>query len=144
VWSLRSGHQLTQLSGHEGPIACLALAPTGAILASGSWDGTLKLWNIYESSCIDTFAHACDVLDVSFRPDGKELCTCATNGMLAFFISSFLFHPITITQVTFTSGMSKRASNGERSRVGEICPLAEDRVMPEPLNRCLMRHTSQQ
>ena len=89
VWSLQTGRLLDVLSGHEGPIACLDFTSastsngsqgSSSVLASGSWDGTLKLWNIYENQCIETFEHGCDVLACSFRPDGKEFATCTTNG----------------------------------------------------------------
>ena len=82
VWSLQTGRLLDVLTGHEGPIACLDFSPTSSTLASGSWDGTLKLWDVYKNSCIETMEHGCDVMAVSFRPDGKEICTSATNGNL--------------------------------------------------------------
>jgi periodic tryptophan protein 2 len=72
------------LAGHEGPVACLDFSKGGAMLASGSWDGTLKLWDVYKNSCIETMEHGCDVLAVAFRPDGKEVCTTATNGIIYF------------------------------------------------------------
>eukprot|EP00596_Hydrurales_sp_CCMP1899_P003442 CAMPEP_0119050586 /NCGR_PEP_ID=MMETSP1177-20130426/70734_1 /TAXON_ID=2985 /ORGANISM="Ochromonas sp, Strain CCMP1899" /LENGTH=830 /DNA_ID=CAMNT_0007029157 /DNA_START=526 /DNA_END=3015 /DNA_ORIENTATION=+ len=82
VWSLQTGRLLDILSGHEGPIACLDFSLTSSTLASGSWDGTLKLWDVYKNTCIETLEHGCDVLAVAFRPDGKEICAAATNGNL--------------------------------------------------------------
>ena len=82
VWSLQSGHLLEVLAGHEGPIASLDFSPVGFTLASSSWDGTLKIWDIYKNECMDTLEHGCDVLCIAFRPDGKEIVTCATNGII--------------------------------------------------------------
>ena len=82
VWALQTGHLLDVLSGHEAPIACLDFSRSGALLASGSWDGTLKLWQVYKSECQETMEHGCDVLAMCFRPDGKEVCTATTNGCL--------------------------------------------------------------
>jgi periodic tryptophan protein 2 len=62
VWSLQTGKLLEILSGHEGPISCLAFSSSTSTLASGSWDGTLKLWNVYDNSCTETFEHGCDIL----------------------------------------------------------------------------------
>lgn len=86
VWSLQSGHLLEVLAGHEGPIACMEFTAYGGLLLSGSWDGTLKVWDVYKNECVDTMEHGCDVLSVSVRPDGKEVCTCATNGMNNLYI----------------------------------------------------------
>lgn len=84
VWALQTGKLLEVLSGHEGPIACLAYSSSTSMLASGSWDGTLKLWDIYNNSCIETFEHGCDVLAVAFRSDGKEVACTATDGNIYF------------------------------------------------------------
>ncbi len=80
VWSLQSGQLLEVLAGHEGPISHLDFAAGGSQLCSGSWDGTMKIWDVYKSECVDTLEHGCDVLCVAFRPDGREACTCTTNG----------------------------------------------------------------
>ena len=80
VWALQTGKLLDILAGHEGPIASLSFK--GSRLASTSWDGTLKLWDVYQSTCTETFEHGCDVLAVAFRPDGLELCTAAVNGQI--------------------------------------------------------------
>eukprot|EP00981_Chlorochromonas_danica_P009320 scaffold2613_cov159-Ochromonas_danica.AAC.7 len=82
VWALQTGKLLEVLSGHEGPIACLDFSPSRSMLASGSWDGTCKLWNIFSNECVETLEHGCDVLSVAFRPDGKEVCCATTNGNL--------------------------------------------------------------
>lgn len=35
---------------HTGPVSCLAFTKgTSAMLASGSWDKTVKLWDVFES-----------------------------------------------------------------------------------------------
>ena len=82
VWALQTGRLLDILAGHEGPIASLAFH--GSTLASSSWDGTLKVWNVYQSQCLETMEHGCDVLAVAFRPDGLEMCTATITGNLCF------------------------------------------------------------
>jgi periodic tryptophan protein 2 len=84
LWSIQTAQLLNVFAGHEGPIACLEISAIGSVLASGSWDGTLKLWNIYENSNIETMEHGCDVLAIAYRPDGKEIATCTTNGNITF------------------------------------------------------------
>lgn len=41
-----SGQERDALRGHAGPLRSLAFSPDGTILASGSSDGTIKLWRL--------------------------------------------------------------------------------------------------
>lgn len=40
-------HQV--LGGHEGPVSCLCFSPVQSILASASWDRTVRLWDMLDS-----------------------------------------------------------------------------------------------
>lgn len=86
VWSLQTGRLTDVLSGHTGPVTSLAFSPSVSaepILASASWDHTVRLWNVYQNkSLIEPLAHSTDVLAVAFRPDGKQLCSATLNGAL--------------------------------------------------------------
>jgi WD40 repeat protein len=44
VWDTRKGAEVRTLWGHAEAVRCLAFAPDGAWLATGSFDGTVKLW----------------------------------------------------------------------------------------------------
>ena len=35
------------LAGHEGPVAGLAFSPASPLLASASWDHTLRTWDVF-------------------------------------------------------------------------------------------------
>ena len=41
-----SGERVAELSGHLGPVFSLAFSGDGRILASGSLDGTVKIWDV--------------------------------------------------------------------------------------------------
>ena len=47
VWSLQTGRLLDVLTGHEAPVSCLAFSPTEPLLASGSWDRSARIWDLY-------------------------------------------------------------------------------------------------
>jgi WD40 repeat protein len=52
----------------------LAFSPTGDILASGSVERVVKLWDIRSGDCLATFAgHEYPILSLSFSPDGDRL-----------------------------------------------------------------------
>ncbi len=46
VFTLFSCLQL--LTGHEGPISALVFCPSRALLVSGAWDKTVRLWDVFE------------------------------------------------------------------------------------------------
>ncbi|CAN2040567.1 jouberin [Candidatus Magnetomoraceae bacterium gMMP-15] len=64
------------LKGHKKDIESVVFSPDGQILASGSWDKTVKLWNVNNGYLIKTFkGHKLGVGDVAFSPDGKLLAS---------------------------------------------------------------------
>ncbi|CAK9164840.1 unnamed protein product [Ilex paraguariensis] len=85
VWSMKTGRLLDVLSGHEGPVHGLMFSPTNAILASSSWDKTVRLWDVFEGKgAVETFPHIHDVLAVVYRPDGKQLACSTLDGQIHF------------------------------------------------------------
>jgi WD40 repeat protein/transcriptional regulator with XRE-family HTH domain len=68
-----------RLSGHAHWVAGLAFAPDG-VLASGSYDGTVKLWDTTSGSCLQTFSgHSDRVIRVVWSPDGHTLASCSVD-----------------------------------------------------------------
>ncbi len=87
LWSLKTGQLIESFSGHMGPISTLAFEPTrGRLLASGSWDKSVRIWDIYAApdakSYCDPFDHDSSVLSLSFRPDGVELSVSVLSGKI--------------------------------------------------------------
>lgn len=46
LWSVDEGTLLATLEGHRWDIAALAFSPDGTLLATGSKDGTIRLWGV--------------------------------------------------------------------------------------------------
>jgi len=64
------------LTGHSHKVHNISISSDGQILASGSWDGTVKLWNINDGSLIFTLpSQPAEVLAMALSPDGQIIAT---------------------------------------------------------------------
>eukprot|EP01083_Nonionella_stella_P012649 35816_1 len=46
VWNYDSGVEVGTQRGHHGPVRCIAFAPDGQSYATGSEDGTIRIWDV--------------------------------------------------------------------------------------------------
>jgi WD40 repeat protein len=95
VW--HQGEQLHSLYGHEGEIDAIALSPDQQILASGSHDKSIKIWNLQTGKIICTFgnlltwgAHKETVSCLTFTPDKQTLISGSLDRSLTSLISGSL------------------------------------------------------
>jgi periodic tryptophan protein 2 len=85
LWSVQTGALLDQLSGHEGPISTLSFTPHGRNLISGSWDRTIRLWNVFDrSQTSESLQLTSDLLCIAVRPDSLQLAASSLDGQLTF------------------------------------------------------------
>jgi WD40 repeat protein len=72
-----TGGQVAVLSGQTDRVRSLAFFPDGTSLVSGSWDGTVKLWDVQTGGVVKTFrGHTGPVLSVSISAN----CTTIASG----------------------------------------------------------------
>ncbi|NEP71779.1 MAG: TIR domain-containing protein [Okeania sp. SIO2G4] len=78
--SVYSGSESNRLQGHKNSIRSLSFSPDGKILASGSDDKQIKLWNMETGAEIRTFSgHDRSVISVCFSADGKILASAGKD-----------------------------------------------------------------
>ncbi len=77
VW--QEGGKLLHLAwqAHTDTVAALAFSPDGRTLATGSWDGDIKLWDMERGTLLWTSLQTYNILCVVFAPDGS---TFASGG----------------------------------------------------------------
>jgi WD40 repeat protein len=88
VWQhYGEGQDSGRLRGHGEAVRALAFAPDGSILATGSSDGTLKLWAsrdvMHDPDLLHTLrGHTGAVRAVAFSPDGSCIASGGSDGVI--------------------------------------------------------------
>ncbi len=65
---------------HTDMVWALAFSPDGGALATGSWDGTVKLWNVDSGALLWSGRHASHVNCVAFTRDGTMLASSGIDA----------------------------------------------------------------
>ncbi len=74
LWDIPSQQLQFTFKGHEGKIKALRFAPDGKTLASGSKDGTIRLWNTTTGDQTASFSADMNTA-LAFSPDSKTLAS---------------------------------------------------------------------
>ena len=74
---LQEGSQLRELEGHTREVTCITISPDGNTLASGSKDGSVRLWCPQTADCRQVIpgAHYYGVYCIAFCPDSTSLAS---------------------------------------------------------------------
>ncbi|KAF8497996.1 WD40-repeat-containing domain protein, partial [Gautieria morchelliformis] len=59
------------LEGHRFEVSCIAFSPDGSLIASGSKDQKVRVWNVATGEQLHKLRHA--ATSVAFRPDGSHV-----------------------------------------------------------------------
>ncbi len=84
ICSTEDGGVVGEFGGHTDGVAGLAFSPDDAVLASVSWDRTLRTWRTAEaaapSGTTTLHGHTDHVMGVVFSPDGAVLASTSRDG----------------------------------------------------------------
>ncbi|KAJ9090356.1 U3 snoRNP protein [Entomophthora muscae] len=85
VWSMQTGKLLEVLAGHTGPISCMAFSPTDNLVATGSWDKTVRIWDAFgRGQSVELLQIDSEVLALTYRPDGAQVAVASLDGQVTF------------------------------------------------------------
>ncbi|HEY9643535.1 MAG TPA: serine/threonine-protein kinase [Coleofasciculaceae cyanobacterium] len=84
VWDLNTGEVPNTLNdGHTAPIRSLSLSGDGQLLASGSADQTIKIWDMTAGKLLQTLkGHTAPVWSVALSQDGKTLVSGSQDNTI--------------------------------------------------------------
>jgi transducin (beta)-like 1 len=89
VWDCENGILLHSLGNHRLPARTCSWAPDGRILATGSFDGSVLLWDVQEGQVVKEYMAEGGVFDVCWNKDGRRLAVSSKNGQ-AFVVDARL------------------------------------------------------
>jgi WD40 repeat protein len=85
LWDLMTNKERT-LDGHARHVWGLAFHPAGQRVLTGSWDGTVRLWDTTpgkDDSRVFDLRHAGFCHAVAFTPSGRHFAVGLTDGTIA-------------------------------------------------------------
>src|SRR5215471_11449232 len=75
------GTAILTYKGHSDYVDAVAWSPNGQFIASGSWDGTVQVWDAYSGAVITTYkGHTDNVSALAWSPDGNFIASGSWDG----------------------------------------------------------------
>ena len=104
------------LEGHTDNVWSVAFSPDGQMLASGSWDQTVRVWDVETEQLLHALTgHTHHVTSVAFSPDGQTLASGSWDGTIR------LWNPHT--------AKSKRTLTEHRAGVTSVAFSPDGRIL---------------
>jgi WD40 repeat protein len=79
LWDLVSQTLTAELIGHQAGVTGLAYGRGGELLATGSEDGSVRMWNTHTGDCLGVLDLEFPIRDIAFSSDGRWLFTANAN-----------------------------------------------------------------
>src|SRR5262249_21641531 len=77
---VNTGKEGRVLRGHTGPVRSVVFTPGGDQLISGSWDRTVRIWDVASGEARATLGHSQEVRAVAVSPDGRTVAAGYRDG----------------------------------------------------------------
>lgn len=93
---------------HVDMIWALACSPDGRTLASGGWDGKVKVWEIASGALLWVGSHTNHLNSVAYSPDGRRLASSGHDAVVQIWelatgkLQQTLAHPHPVFSVTWS------------------------------------------
>jgi len=116
--------QLT-FAGHSNVVRHVMFSPDGELLASASFDNTVKIWQKKDGKVLRTLEHPTGVTALAFSPDGNHIATGSFDSIVRLWnvadgklVHTFAHHSNDVFSVAFSPDGAWMASASEDKTVG--------------------------
>jgi cytochrome c len=132
IWTPGKQAPDTILEGHAGPIVALALSPAATMLASASWDLTIRLWPLAGGPPRILGGHRRNVNGIAFTPDGDAVVSAGYDAILRIWPLSGPAAPVIVTLPSPLNAVAiapdgEIAAAGADGKVYLLSPTGEQR-----------------
>lgn len=116
---------LMTIYGHSGAIADVIFSRDGKRLATGSWDGTAKIWDAESGRELLTLVgHGKPITAVTFNRDGEHLATGSWDGRVEVW-NSVIHHTASARTVAFSPN-GKYLASGSADKTVKVWMVSPD------------------
>ncbi|MEK6699665.1 MAG: caspase family protein [Nitrospirota bacterium] len=128
---MSNGRAVRTLGGHVDSVISVSFSPDGKFALSGSWDTTVRLWNVSTGMLVRTLkGHINDVTAVTFSPDGKFALTGSSDKTIKLWdvrtgtsIKTFSGHSDEVKAVSFSPD-GRFALSGSKDKTARLWDVA--------------------
>jgi WD40 repeat protein len=113
----------TEFKGHTALVSSVAINKQG-ILASGSFDKSVKLWDVSTGKPLQTLNHGAPVTTIAFSPDGSVLASGGNDNLIKLWnpmdgktIKEFKGHGGPVQSIAYSSDGGLLVSGGQDKSV---------------------------
>ena len=118
-------HEYNRFEDHHSPVQSISFSPDNALLATGSYNGILKLWDVANGTITYTLqAHSDIIRKICFSPDGKLLASAGDDAYIRIWdvrdgrkLATLGGHTGKVYSLSFRPDGSLLASGGEDTTI---------------------------
>ena len=142
VWFYKERRLQFVWRAHHSVVSAVAFSSDEQWLATGSWDGVLKMWNAANGTLLWTSPAVDAIMGLTFSPDGRALASGGTDGQIRLWdvasgalLQTLNGHAGPVFRVAWSPNGKILASAGHDARVRLWETAGDDAVLLKPTPR---------